>query len=153
MHETRKEPGVERTYRTDAIEVTWEPERCVHVATCFRTLGEVFKPKERPWVRLEGADADRVAEVVRMCPSGALRYRRLDDGPEEELPDPPEVEADDDGPLYIRGRVRILDEHGEVVRDEVGRHALCRCGHSGNLPFCDGTHWQVGYPPTEPPPA
>lgn len=152
MREARKEPGVEKTYRTADIEVVWQPERCIHVATCFRTLGDVFKPKERPWVHPEGADADTIAEVIRRCPSGALQYRRLDGGPQEELPETTEVEPDDDGPLYVRGRLRIVNDQGEVLRDEVGRHALCRCGHSGNMPFCDGTHWQVGYPPTEPAP-
>jgi CDGSH-type Zn-finger protein len=45
-----------------------------------------------------------------------------------------------DGPLLIRGPVRLQDQHGREI--EIGREtiALCRCGKSRIRPFCDGTH-------------
>jgi CDGSH-type Zn-finger protein len=45
-----------------------------------------------------------------------------------------------DGPLIVRGPVRMRDMYGEEI--EVGREtvALCRCGKSRIRPFCDGTH-------------
>ena len=45
-----------------------------------------------------------------------------------------------DGPLLVRGPVRLQDMHGSEI--EVGREtvALCRCGRSQIKPFCDGTH-------------
>ena len=76
--EARMREGVARTYRTDRIEVTWAPRRCIHAGECFGNLPEVFEPRARPWVRLEGADPDDVEDVVMLCPSGALGFRRLD---------------------------------------------------------------------------
>jgi CDGSH-type Zn-finger protein len=45
-----------------------------------------------------------------------------------------------DGPLLVRGDVKLFDQHGNEI--ETGREtvALCRCGKSRMRPFCDGTH-------------
>ena len=45
-----------------------------------------------------------------------------------------------DGPLIVRGPVRLEDMHGREIA--VDRHtiALCRCGKSRIRPLCDGTH-------------
>ena len=45
-----------------------------------------------------------------------------------------------DGPLLIEGKVIITDENGDVNETEGKMIALCRCGHSANKPFCDGSH-------------
>jgi CDGSH-type Zn-finger protein len=37
---------------------------------------------------------------------------------------------------------------GEPV-PTTAKYALCRCGHSSNKPFCDGTHRKVGFDGTE----
>lgn len=44
------------------------------------------------------------------------------------------------GPLLVRGPVELTDHEGRVLRVEGPDVALCRCGHSGRKPFCDGTH-------------
>ena len=67
-----------RTYANDSIEVRWEPRLCIHTRNCVRGLGEVFDPEARPWVRVDGADATRIAETILTCPTGALHFRRLD---------------------------------------------------------------------------
>ena len=49
-----------------------------------------------------------------------------------------------DGPLILQGNFEIQDQSGDqVFRGE--KTALCRCGASGNKPFCDGTHSAVGF--------
>jgi CDGSH-type Zn-finger protein len=53
------------------------------------------------------------------------------------------VRASADGPLLVSGGARILDAEGTVLY-EGEKAALCRCGGSGNKPFCDGTHTKLG---------
>ena len=139
-----RERGPRRVYANEAIEVHWEPRLCIHVRNCVRGLPQVFDPEARPWVSVDRADADRVAETVLTCPTGALHFRRLDGGHQEAASDPPSIEPRPNGPLFVRGRVRIVDADGLTVREDT-RVALCRCGASGNKPFCDGSHRRIGF--------
>ncbi|TNE70211.1 (4Fe-4S)-binding protein [bacterium] len=52
--------------------VTWEPEKCIHSGVCARGLSAVFKPKDRPWIKIDAAKSDLIVAQVRKCPSGAL---------------------------------------------------------------------------------
>ena len=45
-----------------------------------------------------------------------------------------------DGPLLVRGPVRIQDQDGAEIVVERAVVALCRCGKSRSRPLCDGTH-------------
>ena len=45
-----------------------------------------------------------------------------------------------DGPLLVRGNVRIVDSSGAVLPQNRQTIALCRCGKSRIAPLCDGTH-------------
>lgn len=141
--EERKLPGVERTYRTDQIAVYWEPALCIHTARCLRALPQVFDVNRRPWVLVDAAPADAVADAVMRCPTGALRFERFDGAPQERLPDPPVIAPQPDGPIYVHGHVHIVKEDGE--ERDLPRAALCRCGESNNKPFCDNMHRRVGF--------
>ena len=48
------------------------------------------------------------------------------------------------GPLGIAGSVEILSGTGRTI-DRVTATALCRCGHSSQKPYCDGSHKAVGF--------
>jgi CDGSH-type Zn-finger protein len=50
------------------------------------------------------------------------------------------------GPIRIEGDFEIYDAAGGKF-DVAGRTiiALCRCGHSENKPFCDGSHGRCGF--------
>ncbi len=130
-------------YRSDDIVVTFDPNRCIHATRCIQGLPEVFDVRHRRWVRPENAPAEEIAHVVRRCPSGALQYRRLDGG-EDEVPDAPAtVSPMPDGPYFVRGAIQLVDDDDNVL--VLNRAALCRCGHSGNKPFCDNSHLDVGF--------
>jgi CDGSH-type Zn-finger protein len=45
-----------------------------------------------------------------------------------------------DGPLLVRGPVRIQDQDGREIVLDRKVVALCRCGKSRSRPLCDGTH-------------
>jgi CDGSH-type Zn-finger protein len=50
-----------------------------------------------------------------------------------------------DGPLLVRGPVRLLERQGAEIDCDRDPVALCRCGKSKLKPFCDGTHKLVGF--------
>jgi CDGSH-type Zn-finger protein/uncharacterized Fe-S cluster protein YjdI len=147
-------------FESPAITVTWSRMRCIHVVECVRGLPAVFQPGRRPWVDPTRADAERVAEVVRRCPTGALQYQRNDGGAAEPVPGANVVTVGRNGPLYLRGNLELVSEDG-AWRHRDTRVALCRCGTSQHRPFCDGSHWDAvfreagqvgegGSPPQEP---
>ncbi|MFT5194026.1 MAG: CDGSH-type Zn-finger protein/uncharacterized Fe-S cluster protein YjdI [Cellvibrionaceae bacterium] len=73
---------------------------------------------------------DNGAETATFEPSGKLKITKAPNGP-----------------LLLQGNFEIQDQTGEhVFRGE--KTALCRCGASGNKPFCDGSHTAVGFADT-----
>jgi CDGSH-type Zn-finger protein/uncharacterized Fe-S cluster protein YjdI len=147
--EERKRPNVARLYRNDRISVSWEPGLCIHIGACFQGLPEVFQPQARPWIQVDAAEADQIAEVVMRCPTGALHFERLDGGAQEPAPEETVIQARVNGPLFVRGKVRVTGPGSHLIGEDT-RLALCRCGHSANKPFCDGTHRRIGFRSTEP---
>ena len=135
--------GPTRVYEREELAVIWDASRCTPVAECLRALPEVFDVGRRPWVDVEAADADAIAAAIELCPTGALKYEPRADFPTEEGDDVTTVRAGHLGPLYIRGKVRLVDGHGRLIAEET-RVALCRCGASTNKPYCDNSHRLVG---------
>jgi CDGSH-type Zn-finger protein len=50
-----------------------------------------------------------------------------------------------DGPLIVRGPVRLQDQDGNEIAVERNAIALCRCGKSRLRPLCDGSHKLVRF--------
>ncbi|QZP39330.1 CDGSH iron-sulfur domain-containing protein [Halobaculum magnesiiphilum] len=49
-----------------------------------------------------------------------------------------------DGPIRIQGQFQIW-QADKTATDRASSTTLCRCGGSGNKPFCDGTHSEIGF--------
>ena len=73
------------------------------------------------------------------------------------------ITARNNGPLRVEGEFALHDQEGNAFglggRTTI---SLCRCGHSENKPFCDGSHNRAGFqseikarelPPPAPKPA
>ena len=65
----------------------------------------------------------------------------------EELSQPLIHTIEDDGlkisgPLWIRGGIRVESASGKSYEVRQ-KQTLCRCGASGNKPFCNGAHASI----------
>ena len=134
---------VRKVYRGRDIEVSFDLDICVHVGECLRGEPRVFELERRPWALPDAADADTVARVVELCPSGALQYRRLDGKPQEEHRGTAKVTPIKDGPLMVVGEIEVRHDDGTV--EVLPRATLCRCGDSLHKPFCDNQHLRTGF--------
>ena len=74
-----------RAYTGERVTVYYDARRCLQFAECIRGLPGVFDVEERPWIHPDNAEPERVAEVIRRCPSGALHYELADGSPEHIL--------------------------------------------------------------------
>jgi CDGSH-type Zn-finger protein len=46
--------------------------------------------------------------------------------------------------LLVSGAIEVVTGTGKTV-NRTAQAAFCRCGHSANKPYCDGSHARVGF--------
>ena len=61
-----------------------------------------------------------------------------------DLNGPVSITPTPNGPLMVAGKLEIESGTGRNV-DRVEKTWLCRCGHSQNKPYCDGSHKAAGF--------
>ncbi|HLF30253.1 MAG TPA: CDGSH iron-sulfur domain-containing protein [Xanthomonadales bacterium] len=71
------------------------------------------------------------------------RIQEASDAQHSERPCKITISCIKDGPLSFRGKLRLHNTIGQECVKQRG--SLCRCGHSANKPFCDGSHEKVGF--------
>ena len=124
----------------EGIRLSDAPGFCSHARFCMRGEG-IWDLVERS----EDPEAKRTAlEMAANCPSGRLViWDRSTDEPIEPAFEPSigvvEEPGGGAGPLRVRGGIPVVSADGTVYEVR-NRMALCRCGRSGNRPFCDGRH-------------
>lgn len=134
-----------REYSNGEVTVVWKPGKCIHSENCWRGLPGVFKPREKPWVDTEGAPSSEIINQVNKCPSGALSgYLNADAPSNENEMGKIKIQVFENGPLRITGDMEVTHKDGKVEIKETAA-SFCRCGHSANKPFCDGSHKREGF--------
>lgn len=133
----------ERSTAYPATGVTVRDDRsiCQHAAFCGNQVTNVWKmthSSDDPVVRAQ------MIAMVEHCPSGALTYRVDGEDVDGEPDLTPAVNVVADGPLWVTGSAVVQRSDGGTAEPRP-RVTLCRCGASGNKPFCDGTHAKVGF--------
>lgn len=103
-------------------------------------------PHGKIWTLLEHEDPkvrQRALQGIDECPAG--RLVAMVDGEMREPTLVAEISVTEDpqkevsGPLYVRGGIPVFDAEGNAYEVR-NRQALCRCGNSHNMPYCDARH-------------
>ena len=114
----------------------------------FCTTARFCDRGQGAWAALKGADPDSVQYVEHVgcsCNGGRLTLVGKATGEKIEKPLDKEIYFVKDvpekhlGPINLRGGIPIVGADGYEYETR-NRMALCRCGKSGNKPFCDSTH-------------
>ena len=130
------------------VVIHFEGSRCIHSRNCVLGRPDVFVPNAPgAWIHPDAATAEDVAALAKSCPSGAIRYERLDGSPQEAAPPVNVVRVRENGPLAVHADLAIEGEPPAF------RATLCRCGASKNKPFCDGSHNEVKFTASGEPPS
>ncbi|SHG98141.1 CDGSH iron-sulfur domain-containing protein [Cognatishimia maritima] len=124
------------TYEGKEVSVTFNPLLCAHAAECGRLAKHIFNASERPWVQPDNGTVDEVRAVIAACPSGALALADTD--PAHLTADRPHIHIQKNGPYWVLDVASPVPPQAENMSDR--KYVLCRCGKSGNKPYCDGTH-------------
>jgi CDGSH-type Zn-finger protein len=129
------------------IRVKSDHRLCAKAGFCFNRFGNLnqMMPSASD-VRIR----NQVISMVERCPSGALTYEiEIDNDTYTDYqavePDlPTAIGVITNGPLWVTGGIRIERADGQPMEIR-NRVTLCRCGHSKNKPFCDGTHNKIDF--------
>lgn len=137
--------GPDRLFSYDGAEVsvTFNPRLCSHAAECGRLASHIFNPSQKPWVLPDKGTVAEVEAVVTACPSGALALKREDGSREHRLSDRCDIIVEKNGPYWVQSVASPVGAQG--VGQSSRKYVLCRCGLSGNKPYCDGSHRDKGW--------
>jgi CDGSH-type Zn-finger protein/uncharacterized Fe-S cluster protein YjdI len=131
------------TVRGHEFVIHFNGSRCIHSRNCVLDRPDVFVPNVKgEWIYPDRASSEAMAQLAHNCPSGAIRYERVDGGKGEEPPPVNTVRVRENGPLAINAPLTVDGA------DQGLRLTLCRCGQSKKKPYCDGSHTTAGFTAT-----
>jgi len=129
-------------YEGEEVVIEFDLARCIHTGDCTRDLPDVFNTRRTGrWVHPDAAQANEVARICANCPTGALRCinmsadQGMDAAPEFNI-----IQIQADGPLYVHANMTV-----NGIAEPRYRVALCRCGASRLMPYCDNSHREIDF--------
>jgi CDGSH-type Zn-finger protein len=147
--ETASEAGYQELaekFPKPGINLTDAEELCSSARFCIRAGGT--------WRLVENSDdpesKDIAIQVAGNCPSGRLVVWDKKTGKPIEPEFQPSIALVEDpqkkvsGPIWLKGEVPIESSEGRKYETR-NRVTLCRCGGSGNKPFCDENHIDIEF--------
>ena len=134
-----RDPYKWKDYRGKHITVHYNLGVCSHDGSCVRMLPGVFNINCRPWITPDNGDTEKIIDVIKHCPSGALSYTLNGEKYIDYYHGEPKIRIARKGPLELYGGIALKDDQGSKP-ETYDHYTLCRCGHSKNKPFCDGKH-------------
>ncbi|MFY0595057.1 MAG: CDGSH iron-sulfur domain-containing protein [Cognatishimia sp.] len=124
------------TYEGKDISVTFNPLLCSHAAQCGKLAKHIFNANERPWVQPDNGTVEEVKAVIAACPSGALALADVDEP--HLTAERAQIQIEKNGPYWVLDVPSPVPPQAENMSER--KYVLCRCGKSGNKPYCDGSH-------------
>jgi CDGSH-type Zn-finger protein len=131
------------TYEGKDITVHYNRLLCSHAAECGRLKKAAFDSSRKPWIKPDNATPEEIKDIVKACPSGALRFSVNGEEPQKAGADFVGITAEKDGPYRVAGIPLLSPSLAEGAHGET--YVLCRCGASKNKPYCDGSHFDIGW--------
>lgn len=142
----KKYSSLARTTEGPELVLSDAEELCASARFCDRAGGV--------WHLTEKSDHPRAKKTaiqeVKYCPAGRLAIRDKKTGNFLEPDFDPSISVLEDpsvnssGPLWVKGGIPVESAEGKKYETR-NRVTLCRCGESGNKPFCDGSHRAVQF--------
>lgn len=132
-----------RSYAGKHITIHDNRAICSHAGICTDSLNAVFKLGAEPWIEPDSASVEEIIQTIKKCPSGALSYS-VDATEYRDQDRAPMVTVTKDGPYAVTGGIELVDQ-ARATGASLEHYTLCRCGASNNKPFCDGSHWRIGF--------
>jgi len=58
---------MDKEYTNGEITIKWQPKLCQHAGICVKTLPQVYKPNESPWISIANASTELMKVMARAC--------------------------------------------------------------------------------------
>ena len=121
--------------------VYFDASKCIHSRACILSHPDVFVPNVKgAWIHPEAQSIEELIRIAKNCVSGAISVTRTVPCPSgynhsNGVPLMNTVRVRENGPLAVEAQLKLEGNYQSNPRV-----TLCRCGHSKNKPYCDGSH-------------